>query len=197
VGGLLVAGEDRVGERPVLEEDLLRAVRAAGERGEAHPALAVAQGVVQREQDGVAGRGDEEPVEGAVGLHEPGRVARRRALVLDGERLLRLGAEVAPVADDLLPREALDHQPGFQDVLDLRRGDGDHERPALGVQPQQALGLQAQERLADRRAAERDAGRDVALRDEVAAREAPVEDPLLREPVRAVGRRHVASISHP
>src|SRR4051812_2429062 len=79
------------------------------------------------------------------------------------------------------------YRPGLMErVTNPRRG----LRGQPGVDVEQPLGLEAQERLADRGAAHRERVRDLALGDEVAAGERAVEDAGLRVPVGAVLRGH-------
>src|SRR5205823_3628766 len=77
----------------------------------------------------------------------------------------------------------------LDDVLQLGGGDGHDERAALRVQAQEPLGLEQGERAADRRAADPERLGDLALGDQLAARQAAVEHALLDVAVGALARR--------
>src|SRR5262249_31983597 len=96
--------------------------------------------------------------------------------------------QVSGIADRALDRVALDHPARLDHVLELLGGDRDHQRAPLRVQLQQALGLELLERAAHRRAAHAERLGDLALADQLSARELAGEHAVLDVPVRALAR---------
>ena len=149
-------------------------------------------------EDGVAGRGDDDLVEPAVVLDQAfdvllGQgVAHRRQLGLEGRQ--QLGAAGphrprGPLLDDDARLEDL------ADVVERRRHD---EGALLGVEPDQPLALEAEQRLPDRGARDAAGLGETALGDQRAAGQTAAEDVALDlgvDPVGGGGRggRHVAS----
>jgi hypothetical protein len=92
----------------MLGDDVAGAVGIARERERDHAALTVAQRVVEADQDRVAGRHDDDPVELAVGLDEALGVAARGELLLRRDRGRELVGDVDAALDHLRDRELLD-----------------------------------------------------------------------------------------
>jgi hypothetical protein len=100
----------------------------------------------------------------AVRDGEPVPVARLEPLALALEQLAelveQLGRRVFGGAREAV---SLEHKRGFEEIGDLAGGDGHDERAALGVELEQALGLELQERLAHGRAGDGQLLRDRAF----------------------------------
>lgn len=143
-----------------------------------HAQLTVPQLVVQMRQDAVARGAHDLGVEAAVGRREGGQVARRGVAALLVQQLLQAGQQPLRGGHHLHHRVALHEQPGLHDVRDLLRGDRQHQGALLRVELQQALGLQAQQCLADRGARDAHGLGQLALAQEGAALVAAVEDGL-------------------
>ena len=126
-----------------------RSAGVAQQRGDDHPPLAVAQRVVEPGDDRVAGGGDEDRVELAVDGDEAVGVAGRGVLLLGAiASPSRRPRRARPVGQHLVEREPLDQHARLHHGLDLADRHGHDERAALRIEPQQALALQPQERLA-------------------------------------------------
>ncbi len=171
----------------MLGERALQPVGVGVQHGHAHPQLPVAELVVEPAQDLVAGAADYLGVEAPVGGHHRGEVAPGGVPALfveeGGEPVEQPGWRGHGSAYG----ELLDQQPGFEHVVDLLCGDRQDQRALLRVQLQQPLGLQPQQRLADRGAGHPDGFGEFALGQEGAAFVAAVEHTLLDVPVDAVG----------
>ena len=140
-------------------------------RPRARPALTIAQRVVEREQDLVAGAA------------RPGRGGTRRIVSRPGPPArARAAASARSIAWRSITQRASITDGG------LLRRHRRHDRPALRVQPQQPLRLELHERRPHRRPAHPGLGRDLPLRQQVRPRERPVEDPLLHVLVRPPAR---------
>src|SRR4051812_45897533 len=97
-----------------------------------------------------------------------------------GERGGGLGGELGAARRGGATRAVLlDEQPRLEDVLNLGGRDRHDERAALGVELEEALGLQLDERLAYRRAAQAELLGELVLREQRAAGERAVEQALL------------------
>ncbi|OLT44722.1 hypothetical protein BJF85_19855 [Saccharomonospora sp. CUA-673] len=127
----------------------------------------------------------------AVQGGETGGDVVRVDLTLGGEDAAHARRDVDGGAegDDALGRVALGEDPRLGHLADLVRRDRHHQRAAFRVEPQQALDLQAQERLAGRRAGQFERPRRLTLADQVPAGKAAVEDALLDPVVDALTGR--------
>ncbi|BDZ41818.1 hypothetical protein GCM10025865_11170 [Paraoerskovia sediminicola] len=85
----------------------------------------------------------------------------------------------AAVPDDPAGGARLERLTGLDHVGRLPGGDGDHDGSPTGLEAQEALGRQSQERLVDRGAAETDLGADLRLAEQSTPGSSPVMMRLL------------------
>ena len=123
---------------------------------------------------------------GAGELGHPRRALRDRLLLLGDERL-EVGDEPRAGVRGAAGAVLLDEQARLEDVLDLRGGDGHDERAALRIELEQPLGLELDERLAHRRAAQPELLGELVLAEQGAAGERAVQQALLDVRVHARG----------
>lgn len=187
-GRLRVPGAQRVEDLLVLGEGVGDPVGVGVHDGDAHAQLAVAELVVEAGEDLVAAAADDLGVEAAVGDGGAGEVTRRGLLLLPGEQLLQPFDEPGRGGHGLPRRVHLDQQPGLHHVRDLLRGDGQDQRALLRVEPDQPLDLQAEQRLAHRRAGDAHRLGQLPLGEQRPALVVTVEDALLDVGVDAVRR---------
>ncbi len=186
---LRVPGAQRVQDLLVLGEGLGDPVGVGVHDGDAHAQLPVAELVVEAGEDLVAAAADDLGVEAAVGDRGGGEVAGGGLLLLPGEQLLQPLHQPRRRGHGLARGVLLDQQPGLHHVGDLLRGDGQHQGALLRVEPDQALDLQPQQRLAHRCAGDADRLRQLPLGEQGPALVAALQDGLLDVGVDAVGRR--------
>ena len=148
--------------------------------------LPLAQGAVDRGEDGVARAVDDQLVEDPVALGEAGGVLLAAAAAHVLVHLDQGVEEGGAVRERARGGEVLHQHPGLEDVLDLLLGERGHHRALLRVQLDQALHLEAQQGLAHGRTAHADLVGESSFGDHVTGAVDRVEDGPLREVVGAL-----------
>lgn len=181
-GPVGVAGVERRDDRGVLRDQLSWPSGIGGDHRGGDALLAVAQAVVELEQDPVPGGHDPDAMELAVGRRETRQVALREQLTLTRELCLERLWKVR-LSGGCAQAVTLDQQSRLEDLAHLACGDWRHEGATLGIQREQPLTLELQQRLTYRGAADAQLVSDRALAQELTVAVDAVEQALLDVPV--------------
>lgn len=186
-GRLRVTRAQRLEDLLVLAERLGDAVGMGVHHGDAHPQLPVAELVVEAGEDLVPPTADDLGVEAAVGHRGTRQVPGGGLRLLLLQESLQTLDQPRRGRDRLADRVLLDQLPGLDDVRDLLRGDGQHQGALLGIELDQPLDLQPQQRLSHRRPGHADRLGQLALGEQRATLVTALQDTLFDVGVHTVG----------